>query len=194
MSEKKFERGRKMEIFIGLVIIIVLLAVLAVASYNAFVKSRNQIEEAFSTMDIYLKKRYEMIPNLVEIVKQYSIHEKETLEKIVKARSMAINARSVEERGQNENMLSGALKSLFAISEGYPELKANENYLELQNELADLEDDISQSRKYYNGVVKVMNNKVEIFPSNLFAKLFGFNRYPYFMADEYERQNVEIRF
>ncbi|HBC31902.1 MAG TPA: hypothetical protein DC024_11765 [Clostridiales bacterium] len=183
-----------MEIFIGLVIIIVLLAVLAVASYNAFVKSRNQIEEAFSTMDVYLKKRYEMIPNLVEIVKQYSIHEKETLEKIVQARSMAINARSVEERGQNENMLSGALKSLFAISEGYPELKANENYLELQNELADLEDDISQSRKYYNGVVKVMNNKVEIFPSNLFAKLFGFNRYPYFMADEYERQNVEIRF
>lgn len=183
-----------MEIFIGIVIIIVLLAVLAVASYNVFVKSRNQIEEAFSTMDVYLKKRYEMIPNLVEIVKQYSIHEKETLEKIVQARSMAINARSVEERGQNENMLSGALKSLFAISEGYPELKANENYLELQNELADLEDDISQSRKYYNGVVKVMNNKVEIFPSNLFAKLFGFNRYPYFMADEYERQNVEIRF
>ena len=183
-----------MEIFIGLVIIIVLLAVLAVASYNAFVKSRNQIEEAFSTMDVYLKKRYEMIPNLVEIVKQYSIHEKETLEKIVQARSMAINARSMEERGQNENMLSGALKSLFAISEGYPELKANENYLDLQNELADLEDEISQSRKYYNGVVKVMNNKVEIFPSNLFAKIFGFNRYPYFMADEYERQNVEIRF
>jgi LemA protein len=183
-----------MEIFIGIVIIIVLLAVLAVASYNGFVKSQNKIEEAFSTMDVYLKKRYDMIPNLVEIVKQYSIHEKETLEKIVQARSMAINARSMEERGQNENMLSGALKSLFAISEGYPELKANENYLDLQNELADLEDEISQSRKYYNGVVKVMNNKVEIFPSNLFAKIFGFNRYPYFMADEYERQNVEIRF
>ena len=183
-----------MEIFIGLIIIIILLAVSAVISYNVFVKSRNQIEEAFSTMDVYLKKRYEMIPNLVAIVKQYSIHEKETLEQIVQARTMAINARSVEERGQNENMLSGALKSLFAISEGYPELKANENYLELQKQLADLEDEISQSRKYYNGVVKVMNNKVEIFPSNLFAKVFGFNRYPYFMADEYERQNVEIRF
>jgi LemA protein len=183
-----------MEILIGIVIIIILLAVSAVVSYNGFVKLRNQIEEAFSTMDIYLKKRYEMIPNLVEIVKQYSIHEKETLEKIVQARSMAINARSVEERGQNENMLSGALSSLFAISEGYPELKANENYLDLQNQLVVLEDDISQSRKYYNGVVKVMNNKVEIFPSNLFAKIFGFNRYPYFMVDEYERQNVEIRF
>jgi len=183
-----------MEIFIGLLIIIVLLAILAVVSYNGFIKSRNQIEEAFSTMDVYLKKRYEMIPNLVEIVKQYSIHEKETLERIVQARSMAINASTVEERGQNENMLSGALKSLFAISESYPELKANENYLDLQNQLADLEDEISQSRKYYNGVVKVMNNKVEIFPSNLFAKLFGFNRYSYFMADEYERQNVEIRF
>ena len=183
-----------MEIFIAIIIIIILLAAWAVVSYNGFVKLRNQIEEAFSTMDIYLKKRYEMIPNLVEIVKQYSIHEKETLEKIVQARSMAINARSVEERGQNENMLSGALKSLFAISEGYPELKANQNYLELQDKLVVLEDDISQSRKYYNGVVKVMNNKVEIFPSNLFAKIFGFNRYPYFMAEEYERQNVEIRF
>jgi len=163
-------------------------------SYNGFVKLRNQIEEAYSTMDVYLKKRYEMIPNLVEVVKQYSIHEKETLERIVQARNMAINARSVEERGQNENILSGAIKSLFALSEGYPELKANENYLDLQNNLRTLEDEISQSRKYYNGVVKVMNNKVEIFPSNLFAKIFGFNRYPYFMAEEYERQNVEIRF
>ena len=183
-----------MEVFIGIIIIIVILAVSLILSYNGFVKSRNQIEEAFSTMDVYLKKRYDMIPRLVEIVKQYSMHEKETLERIVQARSMAINATTVEERGQNENMLSGALKSLFAISEGYPELKANENYLELQNQLSDLEDEISQSRKYYNGVVKIMNNKVEIFPSNLFAKVFGFNRYPYFVADEYERQNVEIRF
>ncbi len=183
-----------MEVFIGIIIIIVILAVSLILSYNGFVKSRNQIEEAFSTMDVYLKKRYDMIPRLVEIVKQYSMHEKETLERIVQARSMAINATTVEERGQNENMLSGALKSLFAISEGYPELKANENYLELQTQLAGLEDEISQSRKYYNGVVKIMNNKVEIFPSNLFAKVFGFNRYPYFVADEYERQNVEIRF
>jgi len=183
-----------MEILIGLVVIIVLLAISAIVSYNGFVKLRNQIEEAYSTMDVYLKKRYEMIPNLVEVVKQYSIHEKETLERIVQARNMAINARSVEERGQNENILSGAIKSLFALSEGYPELKANENYLDLQNNLRTLEDEISKSRKYYNGVVKVMNNKVEIFPSNLFAKIFGFNRYPYFMAEEYERQNVEIRF
>ena len=183
-----------MEILIGLVVIIVLLAISAIVSYNGFVKLRNQIEEAYSTMDVYLKKRYEMIPNLVEVVKQYSIHEKETLERIVQARNMAINARSVEERGQNENILSGAIKSLFALSEGYPELKANENYLDLQNNLRTLEDEISQSRKYYNGVVKVMNNKVEIFPSNLLAQVFGFGRYPYFMAEEYERQNVEIRF
>jgi LemA protein len=183
-----------MEIIIAIVIIIIILAASAAVTYNSFVKLRNQIEEAFSTMDIYLKKRYEMIPNLVEIVKQYSLHEKETLEQIVQARSMAINSRSLEERGQNENMLSGALKSLFAISESYPQLKANENYLDLQNQLVVLEDDISHSRKYYNGVVKAMNNKVEIFPSNLYAKIFGFNRYPYFMADEYERQNVEIRF
>ena len=109
-----------MEILIGLVVIIVLLAISAIVSYNGFVKLRNQIEEAYSTMDVYLKKRYEMIPNLVEVVKQYSIHEKETLERIVQARNMAINARSVEERGQNENILSGAIKSLFALSEGYP--------------------------------------------------------------------------
>lgn len=188
------ERGRNMEIITALIIIIILLAASVVLSYNAFVKSRNQIEEAFSTMDVYLKKRYEMIPNLVEIVKQYSIHEKETLERIVQARSMAIKAHSMEERGENENMLSGAIKSLFAISEGYPQLKADGNYLNLQNQLADLEDEISQSRKYYNGVVKVMNNKVDIFPSNLYAMILGFKRYPYFMADEYERQSVEIRF
>ena len=183
-----------MEILIGLLIIIALLTVPALISYKGFVKPRNQIQEAFSTMDVYLKKRYEMIPNLLEIVKQYSIHEKESLDKIVRARSRAIKAGSVEERGQSENMLSEALKSLFAISEGYPDLKANENYSDLQKQLSDLEDEISKSRKYYNGLVKVMNNKVEIFPSNLFAKLFGFKSYPYFMADEYERQNVEIRF
>lgn len=183
-----------MEIFIGLIIILALLIVMASLSYNAFVRLRNQTEEAFSTMDVYLKKRYEMIPRLVEIVKGYSIHEKETLERLVEARSMAIQAKSMEERGQNEDILSGALKSIFALSEAYPQLKANENYLDLQSQLGDLEDEISQSRKYYNGVVKAMNNKVEVFPSNLFAKIFGFSRYPYFKADEYERKNIEIGF
>jgi LemA protein len=171
-----------------------LLAILLATSYNGFVKLRNQSDEAFSTMDIYLKKRYDVIPNLVEVVKQYASHERETLEKVVQARSMAMGARTLEERTQGENMLSNTLKSLFAISENYPQLKASENFLNLQNQLVILENDIAQSRKYYNGVVRVMNTKVEIFPSNLLAAIFGFKRYPFFMVDEYERQNVQVRF
>jgi LemA protein len=107
---------------------------------------------------------------------------------------MAMGARTFEERTQGENLLSGTLKSLFAVSESYPQLKADGNFLNLQNQIVALENDISQSRKYYNGVVKVMNNKTEMFPSNLLAAIFGFKRYPYFMADEYERRNVQVRF
>ncbi len=174
--------------------VIILLIIVFAASYNSFVKLRNQSDEAFSTMDIFLKKRYDMIPNLVEIVKQYASHEQKTLEKVTQARSMAMNARSFEERTQSENILSNTLKSLFAVSENYPQLKANENFLNLQNQLVSLENDISQSRKYYNGVVKVMNNKVEMFPSNLIAAILGFRRYPFFAADQNERQNVQVRF
>ncbi|MFW5649142.1 MAG: LemA family protein [Candidatus Alkaliphilus sp. MAG34] len=183
-----------MTIFLIVIAFIVLLLITLAISYNGFVKLRNQSDEAFSTMDIFLKKRYDMIPNLVEIVKQYAIHERETLERVIQARSMAMGAQTFEERTQNENVLSGALKSLFAVSESYPQLKADGNFLNLQNQLIALEDDISQSRKYYNGVIKVMNNKVEMFPSNLYAAILGFRRYPYFMVDDYERQNVQVRF
>ncbi len=183
-----------MTIFLIVIAFIVLLLITLAISYNGFVRLRNQSDEAFSTMDIFLKKRYDMIPNLVEIVKQYAIHERETLERVIQARSMAMGAQTFEERTQNENVLSGALKSLFAVSESYPQLKADGNFLNLQNQLVALEDDISQSRKYYNGVIKVMNNKVEMFPSNLYAAILGFRRYPYFMVDDYERQNVQVRF
>lgn len=179
--------------WIILILIGVFLGALAL-TYNALVRLRNQSDEAFSTMDIYLKKRYDMIPNLVEIVKQYAVHERETLQRVIQARNMAMGAQTFEERTQNENVLSGALKSLFAVSESYPQLKADGSFLNLQNQLVALENDISQSRKYYNGVVKVMNNKVEMFPSNLFAAILGFVRYPYFMVDEFERQNVQVRF
>ncbi len=181
---------------IFLIILLILGALLAsvALTYNALVRLRNQSDEAFSTMDIYLKKRYDMIPNLVEIVKQYAGHERETLERVIQARSMAMGAQTFEQRTQNESLLSGALKSLFAVSESYPQLKADGSFMNLQNQLVALENDISQSRKYYNGVVKVMNNKVEMFPSNLYAALLGFTRYPYFMVDEYERQNVQVRF
>lgn len=183
-----------MAIFFIVAILVVLLLITFAVSYNKFVKLRNQSDEAFSTMDIFLKKRYDMIPNLVEIVKQYAVHERETLERVIQARGMAMGAQTFEERTQNENVLTGALRSLFAVSENYPQLKADGNFLNLQNQLVTLENDISQSRKYYNGVVKVMNNKVEMFPSNLYAMILGFRRYPYFMVDDFERQNVQIRF
>ena len=175
-------------------VMVLLLALTVVLSYNTLVRLRNQSDEAFSTMDIYLKKRYDTVPNLVEVVKQYAIHERETLERVIQARAMAMGAQTFEERTQNENLLSGALRSLFAVSEGYPQLKADGGFLNLQHQLVSLEDEISQSRKYYNGVIKVMNNKVEMFPSNLYAAILGFKRYPYFMADEYERQSVRVQF
>lgn len=183
-----------MLIFLIIVGLILFLAITFALFYNSFVKLRNQSDEAFSTMDIYLKKRYDMIPNLVEIVKQYANHERETLERVIQARNMVMGAQSFEERTQNENVLSGALKSLFAVSESYPQLKADGSFMNLQNQLLGLENEISQSRKYYNGVVKVMNNKVEMFPSNLYALILGFKKYPFFMIDDYERQNVQIRF
>ncbi len=175
-------------------VLVLLLALSVVLSYNTLVRLRNQSDEAFSTMDIYLKKRYDTVPNLVEVVKQYAIHERETLERVIQARAMAMGAHTFEERTQNENLLSGALRSLFAVSESYPQLAADAGFLHLQNQLAALEGEISQSRKYYNGVVRAMNNRVDMFPGNLYAALLGFRRYPFFMADEGERQNVQVRF
>ena len=174
--------------------VLIFLLILLATSYNTFVKLRNNADEAFSTMDIFLKKRYDMIPNLVETVKKYAEHERETLERVTQARNMAMNAGTLQERTQNENILSGTLKSLFAVSENYPELKADGSFMNLQNQLVALENDISQSRKYYNGVTKVMNNKVEMFPTNISALIFGFRKYPFFMVDEHERQNVQVRF
>lgn len=171
--------------FIGLGVII---------SYNGFISLKNKCEEAFSTMDVYLKKRFDLIPNLVETVKGYAAHEQGTLEKVVQARSRAMGASSLEERQASENLLSGTLKSLFALSESYPELKADGSFINLQNQLQKVEEDISQARKYYNAVIKTFNIKVESFPSNLMALMFGFRKYPYFMADEGERQNVRVGF
>lgn len=171
-----------------------LVVVLGVGYYNTFVRLRNQTDEAFSTMDVYLKKRYDLIPNLVEVVKQYASHEKETLEKVVSARTMAMGAQSLDEKAQNENMLSGTLKTLFAVSENYPDLKADTSFLNLQNQLSGLENEISQARKYYNGAVRALNTKVEMFPSNIVANMTGFKKYPFFTVDESERENVKVQF
>lgn len=180
-----------MWIAIGIVVVVL---VIGVGYYNTFVKLRNQTDEAFSTMDVYLKKRYDLIPNLVEVVKQYASHEKETLEKVVSARTMAMGSQSLDEKAQNENMLSGTLKSLFAVSESYPDLKADTSFLNLQNQLSSLENEISQARKYYNGAVRALNTKVEMFPSNIIAGMTGFKKYPFFTVDESERENVKVQF
>lgn len=174
--------------------IITLIGVAVIFSYNGFIALKNKCEEAFSTMDVYLKKRFDLIPNLVETVKGYAAHEQATLEKVVQARSRAMGASTLEERQTSENLLSGTLKSLFALSESYPDLKADGSFINLQNQLQKVEEDISQARKYYNAVIKVFNIKVESFPSNLLALMFGFRKYPYFMADEGERQNVRVAF
>ena len=179
-------------IILGLIVIIGLWLVL---SRNSFVSIKNQVEEAFSTMDVYLKKRYDLIPNLVETVKGYATHESETFTKVTAARTAAMNATSIDEKIANENALSGTLKSLFAVAEAYPQLQANTNFMDLQQQLKMLEDEIANSRKYYNAVVRTMNPKVESFPSNLVASIFGFKKQPFFeVGSAEERENVQVKF
>ncbi len=176
-------------------VVVIGFALFAIGGYNGLVKLRNLVEEAFATMDVYLKKRYDLIPNLVETVKGYAAHEAGTLEKVVKARNMAASAGSVEDRIQGENMLTGALKSLFALAEAYPDLKANANFMDLQAQLQKVEEDIANSRKYYNATVREYNTRTEVFPYNIIAGLFKFTRKALFeVTDETERQRVEVKF
>ena len=183
-------------VLIALAIILVLaLVIWVVKTYNSFIQLRNNADEAFATMDVYLKKRYDLIPNVVETVKGYAKHENETLEKVMKARYDAMNASTVEQRIENENILQGALKSLFAVSENYPNLKADQNFLDLQNTLKTMEEEIANSRKYYNGAVKIYNVKRESFPSNIIAGIFKFLKKPlYEVENPEERQNVKVQF
>ncbi|MDD3186830.1 MAG: LemA family protein [Anaerostipes sp.] len=181
---------------IGIVVVIVIvIALFVVSNYNGLVKLKNNVEEGFATMDVYLKKRFDLIPNLVETVKGYAKHESETLEKVIAARSGVMSASTLEEKVESENILSGTLKSLFAVSEAYPDLKANQNFMDLQNQLKKIEEDIANARKYYNAVVKEFNNKIEMFPSNIIAGIFHFTRKPMFEVNtEEERENVKVQF
>ncbi|MGI5850176.1 MAG: LemA family protein [Christensenellales bacterium] len=175
--------------------IILIIVIWGIASYNGFIRLKNSIEEAFSTMDVYLKKRYDLIPNLVETVKGYASHEKETFERVIAARNIAASATSLEDKAHGENILQGTLKSLFAIAEAYPDLKANTNFLELQGELSRIENEIAGSRKYYNAVVKTYNIKREGFPSAIIAGMFHFDKKPLFeVSDEQQRENVKVQF
>ncbi len=182
---------------IGLIIIIV--AVIAVimffvSTYNGFIRLRNKVEESFATMDAYLKKRWDLIPNLVETVKGYAKHEQETLEKVIQARNMAMNSNGMADLQAGENALAAGLKSLFALSEAYPDLKANENFINLQNQLQAVENDILQSRKYYNAVVKAFNTKRELFPASIIAGMMNLEKKEYFEIDDSDRGNVKVSF
>ncbi len=166
-----------------------------VAIYNGLVTLKNRAKEAWADIDVQLKRRYDLIPNLVETVKGYATHEKELFEKVTQARANAMNAQGVEAKAGAENMLSGALKSLFAVSEAYPDLKASVNFLELQRELTDTEDKVQASRRFYNTNVRDLNIKIESFPANLIAGNFGFTKMELFQtANEAERQPVAVKF
>ncbi len=183
-----------------LLVVIIILAVYVVAVYNGLIVGRNRVKEAFSDVNIQLKRRYDLIPNLVETVKGYASHESQTLEKVIQARNMAMAAQKgdLKEQAKAENILSGTLKSLFAVSENYPELKANENFLKLQFELTDTEDKIKAARRFYNTNVLALNNKIEMFPSNIIASMFAFKKQEFFELDEDEAQAakkaVQVKF
>ncbi len=172
----------------------VLLALWVIVNYNGLVALKNRAKEAWSDIDVQLKRRYDLIPNLVEIVKGYATHERELFEKVTQARANAMGASGVKGKADAENMLSGTLKSLFAVSENYPELKASTNFLELQRELTDTEDKIQASRRFYNTNVRDLNIKIESFPANLIAGMFGFAKMDLFEIAAGEKEPVKVKF
>ncbi len=182
----------------GLWIILIILAVAGVfvaGIYNGLVQLRNRCDNSWAQVDVQLRRRYDLIPNLVETVKGYAQHEKETFQKVTEARAQALNAGNVQEQGQAENMLTGALKSLFAVSESYPELKANQNFMMLQEELAGTESKIAYSRQFYNDTVMKFNTKQQVFPSNIIANMFNFQEKEYFEIEEPEaKEPVKVKF
>lgn len=179
-------------------IILVITAVLvlwAIAVFNTLVRMRQRVKEAWADIDVQLKRRYDLIPNLVETVKGYAAHEQDVLENVIKARSAAMSAHTVGEHGQAENMLSGALKNLFALAEAYPNLRASENFAKFQDELSDTENKIQAARRFYNTNVMDLNTKIEQFPANLVANRFGFKKEQFFeLASAAEREPVKVNF
>jgi LemA protein len=177
-----------------LIAVAVLLLLYVIATYNGLVRARNRVDNAWAQIDVQLRRRYDLIPNLVETVKGYATHERETFQAVTEARSQAINASGVGEQAQAENMITGALKSLFAVAEAYPDLKANQNFLELQEELSGTEGRIAYARQFYNDSVLKLNTKIETFPTNVLANAFGFEQREYFEADDTSRGPVSVQF
>lgn len=176
-----------------IIVIIVLIIIYAFALYNSLIKLNNKVKEAFSTMDVYLKKRWDLIPNIVETVKGYAKHEKETLKEVIELRNIVYDKMSDDEKIKTNEQLSNGINKIMLLAEAYPDLKANENFKDLSNQLIKVEDEIANSRKYYNGVIRIYNNKVEMFPSNIFARLFGYKSKSMFEACANERENVKVK-
>lgn len=180
-----------------LIILLVVLAVVliyVIATYNNLVSLRNRVADQWAQIDVELKRRFDLIPNFVNTVKGYAKHESETLEKVIQARNSYMNAGSKEDAMKADDQLTNAITKIFALSESYPELKANENFLSLQSQLEETENKISYARKFYNDTALKLNNKVDMFPSNIVAKLFNFKKQEYFKAQEAERENVKVEF
>ena len=174
--------------------VVILLVIWFIASYNSIVRMKNRLEEADSTIDVHLNKRYDLIPNLVETVKGYAKHESETLEKVISARNAAMSATGVADKDAANNILSGTLKSLFALSESYPELKADSSFVNLQNQLEAVETEILNARKYYNGCARAFNDKILVFPVNLINGILHFQKAAYCEVAEEARQRVDVKF
>ena len=162
-------------------------------TYNNFIRLNNRVKESFATMDVYLKKRWDLIPNIVETVKGYAKHERDTLKDIVAERNGDYDKLSQDEKIKTNELINRNVSKLMAIAESYPDLKANENFLSLQTELSDIEDEIAQTRKYYNAVVREFNDKVEMIPSNIVAKIIGYKSKGMFVADENEKKVVKVK-
>lgn len=180
--------------WIILIIIVVLLILYVVGVYNSLVGLKNNVEDQYSQIDVELKRRFDLVPNLIETVKGYTKHENSTFKEVVAARNTYANANGMGEQLKADGELSNAINKLFALAESYPELKANENFIQLQNELSEIEQKIVYARGFYNDSVLKLNNKIEMFPSNIIASMFGFKKREYFEANGSERENVKVKF
>ncbi len=178
-------------LFIGIAVVLVFYLI---GTYNSFIVLKTRIQEALSGIDVQLKRRAELIPNLVETVKGYAKHEKSVFEDVTKARSALMSAGTLQEKAEANNQVAGALKSLFAVAEAYPDLKANTNFQDLQRQLEDTEDKVAYSRQFYNSNVLEFNSKIQLFPSNVIANMFGFKSAEFFAANEEERKAVKVSF
>ncbi|NCN07618.1 LemA family protein [Candidatus Falkowbacteria bacterium] len=185
-----------MENIIWIIVGVVALTIFwLIAIYNGLITLKNRTDEAWSDIDVQLKRRYDLIPNLIETVKGYTSHEQETLNQVIAARNSAMSqSGGIEEKAQAENALSSTLKSIFALAESYPDLKANQNFLKLQDELADTENKIQAARRFYNGNARDFNIKMEVFPNNLIVKVLKFKKFDFFEANDEEKKNIEVKF